>query len=115
MMPIRLKRRLGTLDHVGFPTLADARGLCNLRSWHILSVLHWARPPQPPHNALPPAVLGVVLGVGPTGVEAVFELEGVDVAPAAFLREVVADVVLMKGGDGPGDGADIPGTAGGQG
>lgn len=76
---------------------------------------HASLPGHPPHNALPPAVLGVVFGVGPAGVEAVFELEGVDVAPAPLLREVVADVVLMKGGDGPGDGADIPGTAGGQG
>lgn len=70
---------------------------------------------EPLHDALPPAVLGVVLGLGPAGIKAVFELEGVEVAPASFLRQMVADEVFMEGGDGPSDGADIPGTAGGQG
>jgi len=56
-----------------------------------------------------------VAGIGPAGVEAVFELEGVQVAPASLLGEMVADEVFMQGGDGPSDGADIPGTAGGQG
>lgn len=60
-------------------------------------------------------MLGVVLGVGPAGVEAVFELEAVQIAPAAFLGEVVANEVFIESGKCPGDGADIPGTAGGQG
>jgi len=70
---------------------------------------------EPLHHAGPPAGFGVVAGIGPAGVEAVFELEGVQVAPASLLGEMVADEVFMQGGDGPSDGADIPGTAGGQG
>lgn len=60
-------------------------------------------------------MLGIVIGVGPAGVEAVFELEAVQIAPAALLREVVANDVFIEGGECPSDGADIPGTAGGQG
>lgn len=60
-------------------------------------------------------MLGIVLGVGPAGVEAVFELHAVEVAPAALLREVIANDVFIESGECPGDGADIPGTAGGQG
>lgn len=66
-------------------------------------------------DALPPAVLGVVLGGGPAGIEAGFELEAVQIAPAAFLREMVADEVFIEGGECPCDGADIPGAAGGRG
>lgn len=60
-------------------------------------------------------MLGIVLGVGPAGVEAVFELQAVQVAPAAFLGEVVTDDVFIESRECPGDGADIPGTAGGRG
>lgn len=70
---------------------------------------------EPFHEAGPPAVLGVVLGAEPAGIGSAFELEDVDVAPAALLREMVADFMLGEGGDGPRDAADIPGSFGRQG
>lgn len=70
---------------------------------------------DPLHDALPPAVLGVVLGLGPAGVEAVFDLEAVEVTPAALLGQVVANDVFIESGECPCNSADIPGTVRGQG
>jgi len=41
-------------------------------------------------------VLGVVLGLGPAGFETALDLEAVEVGPAALLREMVADEVLIE-------------------
>jgi hypothetical protein len=60
-------------------------------------------------------VLGVVLGAEPAGIGSAFELEDVDVGPAALLGEMVTDFMLGEGGDCPRDAADIPGSLRGQG
>lgn len=70
---------------------------------------------EPIHDALPPAAFGVVFGAEPAAVSAAFDLEAVDVAPAALLGEMVADFMLGEGGDGPRDAADIPSSFGRQG
>ena len=60
-------------------------------------------------------MLGVVLGAEPAGIGSAFELEDVNIGPAAFLGKMVTDFMFGEGGHCPRDAADIPGGFGGQG